>query len=83
VERFSGSATAGSTLRSITPRRFRLTILSSAATLLWQRVERQILADAPVVPTPNPLSVDLVLKRLGTYQHHPVWWLLIAQTWVK
>jgi ABC-type transport system substrate-binding protein len=31
-----------------------------AATLLWQRIEREILAQAPVLPTYNPRNVDFV-----------------------
>jgi YVTN family beta-propeller protein len=54
-----------------------------AATLLWQQVEQDILAQAPVVPTSNPRNVDFVSKRLGNYQYHPRWGFLITQAWVK
>jgi YVTN family beta-propeller protein len=54
-----------------------------AAGPLWQQVERDILAQAPVVPTSNPRNVDFVSKRLGNYQYHPQWGFLIAQAWVK
>lgn len=54
-----------------------------AAALLWQQVERDILAQAPVVPTSNPRNVDFVSKRVGNYQYHPRWGFLIAQAWVK
>jgi len=54
-----------------------------AATLLWQRIERQILAQAPVVPTVNPRNVDFVSKRVGNYQYHPQWGVLLDQLWVQ
>ena len=54
-----------------------------AATLLWQRIEREILAQAPVVPTSNARNVDFVAKRVGNYQYHPLWGVLLDQLWVK
>ena len=54
-----------------------------AATLLWQRIEREILAQAPVVPTVNPRNVDFLSKRVGNYQYHPQWGVLLDQLWVK
>ena len=54
-----------------------------AATLLWQRIERQILAQAPVVPTNNRRNVDYVSKRVGNYQYHPQWGALLDQLWVR
>jgi len=52
-------------------------------TVLWQRVERSILARAPVVPAYNRSHVDFVSKRLGNYQYNPQWGLLLDQAWVK
>jgi peptide/nickel transport system substrate-binding protein len=54
-----------------------------AATLLWQRIEREILAQAPVVPTDNRRNVDFVSKRVGNYQYNPQWGVLLDQLWVK
>jgi peptide/nickel transport system substrate-binding protein len=54
-----------------------------AAALLWQSVERQILAQAPVVPTSNRRWVDFVAKRVGNYQFSPQLGFLIDQAWVK
>jgi peptide/nickel transport system substrate-binding protein len=54
-----------------------------AATLLWQRIEREILAQAPVVPTDNRRNVDYVSKRVGNYQYHPQWGVLLDQLWVR
>ena len=54
-----------------------------AATLLWQRIEREILAQAPVVPTDNRRNVDFLSKRVGNYQYHPQWGVLLDQLWVR
>jgi peptide/nickel transport system substrate-binding protein len=54
-----------------------------AATLLWQRIERDILAQAPLVPVYNERNVDFVSKRVGNYQYHPQWGVLLDQLWVK
>jgi YVTN family beta-propeller protein len=54
-----------------------------AANVLWQRIEREILAEAPMVPTSNRRNVDFVSKRVGNYQYHPQWGVLLDQLWVK
>jgi YVTN family beta-propeller protein len=54
-----------------------------AAGALWQRAERLILAQAPVVPTYNRQNVDLLSKRVGNYQYHPQWGALVDQFWVR
>jgi peptide/nickel transport system substrate-binding protein len=55
----------------------------SAANVLWQRIEREILAQAPMVPTSNRRSVDFVAKRVGHYEYHPQWGVLLDQLWVR
>ena len=50
---------------------------------LWQKVEREILAQAPMVPTYNGQIVDFVSKRVGNYRYHPQWGALLDQLWVK
>jgi peptide/nickel transport system substrate-binding protein len=55
----------------------------SAANVLWQRIERKILAEAPMVPTSNRRSVDFVGARVGNYEYHPQWGVLLDQLWVK
>jgi YVTN family beta-propeller protein len=55
----------------------------AVATVLWQRVERSLLARAPVVPAYNRSQVDFVSQRLGNYQYNPQWGLLLDQAWVK
>jgi peptide/nickel transport system substrate-binding protein len=54
-----------------------------AAGALWQKVEREILAQAPMVPTYNAQVVDFVSKRVGNYTYHPQWGALLDQLWVK
>lgn len=54
-----------------------------AAALLWQEVERDILAQAPFLPTDNRRSVDFVSERVGKYQYNPQWGPLLSQLWVK
>jgi peptide/nickel transport system substrate-binding protein len=53
------------------------------ATLLWQRIERELLAQAPIVPTDNPRSADFVSERVGNYQYNPQLGVLLSQLWVK
>jgi peptide/nickel transport system substrate-binding protein len=54
-----------------------------AARALWQRAERLILAQAPIVPAYNKQNVDLLSKRVGNYQYHPQWGALVDQFWVR
>jgi YVTN family beta-propeller protein len=54
-----------------------------AAGALWQKIEREILAQAPMVPTFNQQIVDFVSKRVGNYRYHPQWGVLLDQLWVK
>jgi peptide/nickel transport system substrate-binding protein len=56
---------------------------SSAANVLWQRIERELLAEAPMVPTANRRSVDFVAPRVGHYSYHPQWGVLLDQLWVR
>jgi YVTN family beta-propeller protein len=54
-----------------------------AGAVLWQQVERSLLAQAPAVPTYVPSDVVFVSKRVGNYQHNPQAGVLIDQLWVK
>jgi YVTN family beta-propeller protein len=54
-----------------------------AAVPLWQKLERDLLAQAPVVPAYNGRAVVFVSKRIGDYQYHPQWGVLLDQLWVK
>jgi YVTN family beta-propeller protein len=55
----------------------------SAANVLWQRIEREILAQAPMVPTSNRRSADFVAERVGHYEYHPQWGVLLERLWVR
>jgi peptide/nickel transport system substrate-binding protein len=55
----------------------------AAASVIWQEIERVILAQAPLVPTANLQNVDFVSKRIRNYQFHPQWGSLLDQLWVK
>ena len=53
------------------------------ATLLWQQIEDDLLAQAPLLPTVNRRNVDFLSKRVGNYQYNPQWGALLSQLWVK
>ncbi len=55
----------------------------SAAAELWGQIDRDATDQAIWVSTLTPRSVDLVSKRLGNYQHHPLFGVLLDQLWVK
>jgi YVTN family beta-propeller protein len=42
-----------------------------AARGLWQRVDRQIVDEAPWVPLVNPKTVDVLSERVGNYEYSP------------
>ncbi len=49
----------------------------------WTRLDREVTRGAFVVPAYNPKANEFVSKRLGNYQHHPVFGLLLDQVWVQ
>jgi peptide/nickel transport system substrate-binding protein len=55
----------------------------AGARALWIQVERRIVDQAPVVPLFNLPIVHLVSERVGNYQAHPQWTVLIDQLWVR
>ena len=55
----------------------------AAATRLWTTIDRNATNAAAIVPMYTPRSVDLVSKRVGDYQHHPLWGVLLDQLWVR
>jgi YVTN family beta-propeller protein len=54
-----------------------------AAVALWQKVERDVLAQAPVVPTYNGRAIDFIGKHVGNFQYNPQWGTLLDQLWVR
>jgi peptide/nickel transport system substrate-binding protein len=54
-----------------------------AASLLWQQIEDELLAQAPLLPTVNQRNADFLSKRVGNYHYNPQWGVLLSQLWVK
>ena len=54
-----------------------------AANEAWARLERKLIDQAIVVPVITPKATDFVSKRVGNYQRHPVFGILISQVWVR
>jgi peptide/nickel transport system substrate-binding protein len=53
------------------------------ANRLWARIDREIVDKAPVVPLFTLKQVDIVSRRVGNYQFHPQWGVLLGQLWVR
>ena len=54
-----------------------------AANEAWARLDRELVDQAIVVPVITPNAIDFVSKRVGNYQRHPVFGMLISQVWVR
>jgi peptide/nickel transport system substrate-binding protein len=54
-----------------------------AADRLWEKVYRDLVDQAPWLPTVTPTWVDFVSNRVGNYQFHPLWGILVGQLWVR
>ena len=50
---------------------------------LWGQVDRQIMDDAPVVPTANEVIDAFTSTRVGNVQTTPVVPMLLGQMWVQ
>ena len=50
---------------------------------LWAAADRELTDAAASVPFVNPRSVALVSERVGNYQFHPLWGVLVDQLWVR
>jgi peptide/nickel transport system substrate-binding protein len=55
----------------------------NAAGMLWADIDRKIVGQAPWVPLYNPRAMVVLSTRVGNYQFHPLWRLLIDQLWVR
>jgi ABC-type transport system substrate-binding protein len=55
----------------------------TAATTRWAAIDRELTDQAPWVPLYNPRDLTLLSTRVGNYQYHPYWDLLIDQLWVR
>jgi peptide/nickel transport system substrate-binding protein len=54
-----------------------------AALALWARVDRESVDQAALVPLVNPVLADFVSERLGNFQAHPIWHVLLSRLWVQ
>ena len=54
-----------------------------AADKLWASIDRRVVDASPAVSAFNPTDVTFLSKRVGDYQHQPVYQLLIDQLWVQ
>jgi YVTN family beta-propeller protein len=54
-----------------------------AAKRLWAQIDREIVDQAPWLPTLNLNTIDFLSARVGNYQFHPQWGILLDQLWVK
>ena len=54
-----------------------------AANKAWARLDRELIDRAIIVPVITPKATDFVSKRVGNYQRHPVFGILISQLWVR
>jgi peptide/nickel transport system substrate-binding protein len=52
------------------------------AGMLWAQIDRDIVGQAPWVPLFNPNVLVLQSRRVGNFQLHPFWNLLLDQIWV-
>ena len=49
----------------------------------WAAIDRGLVNKAPWVPLYNPRALVVLSARVGNYQFHPFWTLLIDQLWVR
>ncbi len=54
-----------------------------AANEIWARVDRMLVEQAPLVPLYNVRATHFVSARVGNYQYHPLWSVLVDQLWVR
>jgi ABC-type transport system substrate-binding protein/DNA-binding SARP family transcriptional activator len=59
------------------------TRLPNAAGALWARIDRELTEQAPWVPLYNPRALVMLSARVGNYQFHPYWTVLVDQLWVR
>jgi len=55
----------------------------SAAGEGWSRVDRELVDQAPWAPLYNPRAATALSTRVGNYQYHPFWTVLLDQLWVR
>ena len=55
----------------------------AAAGALWSRIDRELVDRALWVPLYNPRAVTVTAARVGNYQYHPFWTVLLDQLWIR
>jgi ABC-type transport system substrate-binding protein/DNA-binding SARP family transcriptional activator len=55
----------------------------SATATRWAAIDRELTNAAPWVPLYYPRSTTVLSARVGNYQYHPYWSVLIDQLWVR
>jgi len=53
------------------------------ANQLWARIDHALVDRAVVVPLFTLRQIDIVSRRVGNYQFHPQWFVLLDQLWVR
>ena len=56
---------------------------SYLANRLWARIDRAVVAEAPVAPLYTPKQVDIASRRVGNFQYNPQWGVLFGQLWLR
>jgi len=54
-----------------------------ASQTLWREIDRAIVDQAPYLWLVNPIGADFTSPRVGNYQVHPQWGVLLGQLWVR
>jgi peptide/nickel transport system substrate-binding protein len=54
-----------------------------AANHLWAQIDEAIVNAAPAVMAFNPTDVTFVSKRVGDYEHNPIYQVMFDQLWVQ
>ena len=55
----------------------------AAAARSWAAIDHELTDQAPWVPLYTPRDLTVLSARVGNYQFHPYWSLLIDQLWVR
>lgn len=55
----------------------------NAANVKWGELDRDLTKASPIIPLFTPKQVDFVSARVGNYQFHKQFFMLISQLWVK
>jgi len=50
---------------------------------LWSQVDAELVRQAPWVPLYTPRQLTVLSQRVGNYQLHPFWVLMLDQLWVR